>query len=246
MESSQPVREDYLPRSGFIETREGFGERLRGLVRESGKSQTELAEAAGIGQNTLSNYVQGKRVPDALALGRLAGALDVGLDAILRTGTGGRHVREPEAPYRDGLDPVVRVPIYSAHLGASELGAGGEPSDEIVSYGNVWIRWLRDQARVNPARAFIAPIYGSSMLKLFGNGDLVIGETVDEFGPDDTYALWHDDQLLVKHVRRHRDGIDLVSENTSFPPVQLRGDALDHDRLRIIGRVAGKVTGIIR
>ena len=154
-------------------------------------------------------------------------------------------VRESALPYRDDRSVTVRVPIYSAHLGASQVGGGGEPSDEIVSYGDVWVQWLRNQARVDPARAFIAPIYGSSMLKLFGNGDLVVGETVDEFGPDDTYALWHDDQLLVKHVRRHREGIDLVSENPSFPPVELRGDATGPDRLRIIGRVAGKVTGHI-
>ncbi len=142
-------------------------------------------------------------------------------------------------------EPTVRVPIYSAQLGAAVPGAGGEPTDEIVSYGDVWVEWLRDQARVNPARAFIAPIYGSSMLRLYANGDLVVGETVDELERDDTYALWHDDQLLVKHVRRQRDGLDLISENPSFPPVQLRGQDLDQDRFRVIGRIAGKVTGHI-
>ena len=193
-----------------------------------------------MGTNTLSNYVRGKRVPDAVMLDRIARACNADLGWVV-TGRATMPVRGSS----DENEPTVRIPIYAARLGASLLGMGGEPSDEIVSYGEVWLHWLRDQARVNPARAFIAPVYGASMLKLYANGDLVVGEAVDELERDDTYALWHDDQVLIKHVRRRPNGIDLVSENPSFPVQELRGDELSPERTKIIGRVAGKVTGHI-
>lgn len=142
-------------------------------------------------------------------------------------------------------EPTVRVPIYSARLGASGPGGGGEPTDEIVSYGNVWVRWLREEVRVDPTRAFIATVYGHSMLKLFADGDLVIGETVEELGRDGTYALFYDDEILVKHVRsdRQRRSVELISENPAFTPRVIEG--ADLERFHVIGRVAGKVTGHI-
>lgn len=193
-----------------------------------------------MGTNTLSNYVRGKRVPDAVMLDRIARACNADLGWVV-TGRATMPVRGSA----DENEPTVRVPIYAAPLGAARVGTGGEPSDEIVSYGDVWVEWLRGQARVNPKRAFIAPVYGASMLRLYANGDLVVGETVDELERDDTYALWHDDQLLIKHVRRRADGIDLVSENPSFPVQELRGDEVSPERTKIIGRIAGKVTGHI-
>lgn len=219
-------------------TTKSASERLKTFRSDLGTSQQDLADRLSLPQRTYAAYERG-RLPPQKVLTDLA---KMGLDLHWLI------VGEPSAglpALSDRVEPTVRVPIYAAHLGAAFLGAGGEPSDEIVSYGDVWVEWLRDQARVNPARAFIAPIYGSSMLRLYANGDLVVGETVDELERDDTYALWHDEQLLVKHVRRQRGGLDLISENPSFPPIQLRGSEIEPDRLRIIGRVAGKVTGHI-
>lgn len=148
------------------------------------------------------------------------------------------RVAEPRTDFRE---PSVRVPIYGARLGAGTTG--GEPSDEIVAYGNVWVNWLRNQARVDPGRAFIAQVLGHSMKNLFYNGDLVIGEAAEEMGNDDTYAFHWDGEVLIKHIRRYRDHMELVSENPSFGPIVVSTHELD--RFKLIGRIAGRVTGHI-
>lgn len=156
----------------------------------------------------------------------------------LVTGRSGESAREPEATH-EASAPTVRVPIYAAPLGAGSHG--GVPSDEIVAYGNLLTEWLETQARVDPRRAFLAQVLGHSMNRLFFDGDLVVGETVEEYRADGTYAVLYDDEMLVKHVRKTKSGLQLISENPAFPPIDVEGEQLD--RFRLIGRIGGRLTG---
>ncbi len=54
-------------------------EKLRQIIQASGKSQKELAAAAGITEVTLSRWVQGKREPREQEFARLAKVLGVPL-----------------------------------------------------------------------------------------------------------------------------------------------------------------------
>ena len=156
-------------------------ERLKSFRGELGASQQDLADRLSLPQRTYAAYERG-RLPPHKVLTDLA---DLGLD--LHWLIVGESSTGPPASL-ERVQPTVRVPIYAAHLGASTPGGGGEPTDEIVSYGDIWVEWLRNEARVDPARSFIATVYGSSMLKLYADRDLVIGETVEELTRDGTYA----------------------------------------------------------
>ena len=57
--------------------------RIRDLREDRDIKQSELAEATGINQQTISNYETGKTIPDAYALVRLADFFGVSIDYLL-------------------------------------------------------------------------------------------------------------------------------------------------------------------
>jgi transcriptional regulator with XRE-family HTH domain len=61
-----------------------FGENLREARRTAGLSQEELAKRAGIDRPTISVYEHGKREPNMSTLVKLARALGVPAEALVR------------------------------------------------------------------------------------------------------------------------------------------------------------------
>ncbi len=57
--------------------------RIKDLREDRDLRQTDVAEATGIDQRTLSNYETGKTNPDSFALIRLADFFDVSIDYLL-------------------------------------------------------------------------------------------------------------------------------------------------------------------
>lgn len=60
-----------------ILTRQEFGRRLYSLMLNKRYSQSELARAAGLGRDSISQYVRGRSVPSPVNLAKLADALGV-------------------------------------------------------------------------------------------------------------------------------------------------------------------------
>ena len=61
-----------------------FKWRLKRTMTMRGIGQAKLAEMSGISQKTISNYLNGKNMPDILKLNKLARALDVDVSELLR------------------------------------------------------------------------------------------------------------------------------------------------------------------
>ena len=61
-----------------------FKWRLKRTMTMRGIGQAKLAEMSGISQKTISNYLNGKNMPDILKLNKLARALDVDVAELLR------------------------------------------------------------------------------------------------------------------------------------------------------------------
>ena len=57
--------------------------RIKDLREDRDMRQSDLAEATGIDQRTISNYETGKTLPDAYALIRFANFFDVSIDYLL-------------------------------------------------------------------------------------------------------------------------------------------------------------------
>ena len=65
-------------------TKESIAARLREARESSGKTQTEIADALGTTKGLVSQYECGRREPGAVLLWRLAKALRVSVDELVR------------------------------------------------------------------------------------------------------------------------------------------------------------------
>jgi transcriptional regulator with XRE-family HTH domain len=87
-----------------------FGERLAGARREAGLTQRELASRAGVTLNSIWRYETGRRPEDYDVLARLAEAVGVAVDFLLRGGSASSRatgVAEPERTWDAALRPLL-------------------------------------------------------------------------------------------------------------------------------------------
>lgn len=64
--------------------RESFGDRLKRVCGDMGVSQHELARRAGMPQPNISLYFNGKQIPDLARIARLAAAIDIPPEELVR------------------------------------------------------------------------------------------------------------------------------------------------------------------
>ena len=61
----------------------GFGERLRGLIKNGGLTQVTFAEKIGVRQSQVSGWIQGRHGPTLATLRRIRDALGCTWDELL-------------------------------------------------------------------------------------------------------------------------------------------------------------------
>lgn len=66
-----------------VEWMDIFGDNLVDLLKEARMTQHELAEAAGLTDAAISNYINKRRMPNVKALINISEALDVSLDELM-------------------------------------------------------------------------------------------------------------------------------------------------------------------
>ena len=116
------------------------GNRLRGIRRNSGLTQSQLSRAASIGQASLSNYENGKRDLPLATVVRLSGALGITIGDLLevpaimviRDAGMGQAVRllaqSPEL-LDSIVGPVQKADAEEQDAAAQEPDAGAEEQD---------------------------------------------------------------------------------------------------------------------
>lgn len=130
----------------------------------------------------------------------------------------------------------VTLPIYSEIRASAGPGAAvpaTEQADGVVAFARPF---LRDQG-ANPDRCSIIWARGDSMQPTIPDGSiLVVDCSQTEVVNGCIYVLNVDDDLLVKRVRRRLDAtIEIVSDNSMYPPEAIRAEQLR--QLRVVGRV---------
>ena len=79
---SSPLNVSNVDLSQKVLQKQEFGRRLYGLMMEKPWTQSDLARAAGLGRDSISQYVRGKSVPTPQNLQKLAKALDIDPDVL--------------------------------------------------------------------------------------------------------------------------------------------------------------------
>lgn len=88
----------------------GFGERLAGLRKQAGLSQTALAQEIGISQRMMAYYEGPTAFPPATHLPALARVLGVSVEALLGTETTKRRAKAIDTRMQRRLQQIANLP----------------------------------------------------------------------------------------------------------------------------------------
>lgn len=81
-------------------------------------------------------------------------------------------------------------------------------------------------------------IHGDSMIPNICDGDVVIVRQQDDAEPGETViATVNGGEATCKRLRKYRDGIELVSNNPSYAPMEFSNEEILAKPVRIIGKV---------
>ncbi len=93
-----------------------LGERIKEAIKQSEFSQKDIARKLEISENSLSNYIASRRIPDALLITEFANICNLNLNWLLKgqgemfqNSTRGEYYLEVDAPHgRDALQEEIR------------------------------------------------------------------------------------------------------------------------------------------
>lgn len=99
------------PSSKQKEPKTEFGRRLKSLMLEKGWNQSDLARHADMGRDNVSGYINGKYLPNAKHLHRLAHALNVSGQTLLPS-----EEEMPVAPREEEYLEMRQIPGRSGRV----------------------------------------------------------------------------------------------------------------------------------
>ena len=174
-----------------------IGKRIATLRRERGYNQDELAEMAMLHRVTLARYETGVLEPGALALSRIADALNVSTDEILCRS----DKLPPFIPIVNNAVPVVGNIACGQPITVEENMEGYAP--------------LPDGVRAD----FALRCRGDSMEPTFMDGDLVLIRQQPEVQNGQIAAVGIEGEATLKRFYKQENGITCVAENPAYPPM---------------------------
>lgn len=195
------------------------GEKIRGLMRERGISQNQLARLAQISQSGLSSIINGASSPKENTMKAIAAALGCSVSELL-----GEEKTMPA-----NLLQLIRgaVPL----VGEIACGTPILAQENIETYIDT-----PDSVRAD----FALRCRGNSMVPTFNDGDLVLIRQQDDADDGKIAAVLIGNEATLKRIHRIPGGIMLLPENTgSFAPQIYQGE--EAASVRIIGVAVGFV-----
>lgn len=201
----------------------GFAQRAKeALIPEK---VTAFSNRIGLPHGTISKYLSasGTAGPRLDIVARMADGLGVTLDWLVY----GRG----DGPGGDGF---ARVPRYDAQLAA---GAGawneGRLKLEDVPFTKTFLK--EQLGRDTAAGLVIVSARGDSMEPTISDRAWLVVDEAETRVFDGVFAFVLAEEARVKRIRRLTDGLQLISDNESYPPELVRGS--DLKKLQIIGPV---------
>lgn len=200
-------------------------ERLRYAMALRNKKQVDLVRLTGIGKSSISTYLAGAYTPKQRNIYKLAKALNVdagwlsGDDVPMETST----IQQSAHP---DILPIVRrkVPMLGT-IAAGQPIYAEEEYDAYVVDGS------------DTPCDFALRVSGDSMEPRFLDGDIVFFRSQDDVLDGQIAAVIIDDTATLKHVYHMKSGVQLVSDNSKYPPMIF--DADNSTSVRILGLAVG-------
>jgi len=215
-----------------VELTSGVARRIAEIVKDAGGVRA-LARLADLPPSALSQYLPKDKgrvsKPSTETLAKIARTANVRLDWLLFGSQPKRDGDETRPPADEST--LIRVPRLEVRAAA---GAGAEVNlEDPIEWLAFRAEWVRRRLRVPSSSLRLVTAMGSSMRPRIEDGDLLMITTAEpKFKDGAIHVVRRDNQLLVKHIRRERDGFLLISENPANETQFVRSSEIE-----IIGRV---------
>lgn len=188
-----------------------FAERMRQTMFLKGIRQAELVDKTGIDKGSLSSYVNGRYMPNADKIAKIATALGVSVNFLLG---------KEEIPIAKFTLPQFHdVPV----LGSVAAGTPILAQEDVI--GTV----------MTDKDVFALRIKGDSMSPRIMDGDIVLVRQQDAAEDGDLVIAEIDGEATCKVLKRSHGSVMLVPFNAAFAPFVFSGQQAED--LRILGKV---------
>lgn len=190
--------------------------RIRELRKSRNIKQVELCKSLGITQGALSGWENGKYEPDISSLKKMSKIFDISIDELLGKAT-------PSNPN------VIKIPI----LGQVAAGVPIEAIEEVAGYEEL------DAQEFSPDYEYFGlKIKGDSMMPRIHKGDVVIVRKQSDIDNGDVAIVCvNGDEATCKQVKKHTNGITLISYNSVYEPMFFTNEEIESKPITILGKV---------
>ena len=191
--------------------KEEFSARMKKAMFLKGVRQSDLVIRTGIDKGSLSSYMNGRYMPNADKIAKIATALGVSVNYLL----GKEDLSNAEM-----TSPQFReIPV----IGKVAAGVPIDAQEDII--GSV----------TTDKDAFALKIKGDSMSPRIMDGDVVLVHPQDHAEDGDLIIAVIDGEATCKVLKRNAYGVTLVPFNAAYTPlVYSKAQA---EEMRILGRV---------
>lgn len=200
-----------------------FAENLKKWLQRREKSQIELANYMHVSAPTVSDWVNGKKMPRADKLQSIANWLVIDLsDLLLKESDSSGSVK-------------MKVTVTAVRIPVLGRVAAGIPI-EAISDTDEWEGITSEMA--SRGEYFGLRIKGDSMEPKISDGDIVIvRQQPNAENGDLVIAYVNGYDAVCKRLKIYQDGIALVSNNPSYPPMYFSNEEMEQTPVVIVGKV---------
>ena len=182
---------------------------MKEIMLEKGIRQTDLVQMTGIDKGALSSYMNGRYMPNAEKVAKIAKALSVSVDYLLGK----------DDPLAADPPKTHEVPV----LGKVAAGVPISAQEDII--GTIW----------TDKECFALKIKGNSMSPRIMDGDIVLVKKQESAEDGDLVIAEIDGEATCKVLKRSHGSVMLVPFNAAFAPFVYTGQ--EAEDLRILGKV---------
>ena len=186
------------------------------LLLQNNKTQQELADYLGVGQSTVSMWVNGTRTPRMDRIDAMSRYFNCQRSDIITDRNKSRASHS------------VSIPVYARVAAGLPL----EAAEDIIDREEI------PEAMAEQGPHFAVRIWGDSMEPRMKKGDVVIvrKQTTADDG-DIVIVTINGTDATCKRFKRYQDGIALISNNPSYPPMYYTAQEVEQLPVCIIGKV---------
>lgn len=184
--------------------------------------QSDLVQRTGISKGALSSYISGKYIPKQNNIYKIAKALNVNEAWLMGA----------DVPMERNLIASSKKGVVINVLGRVAAGIPIEAVEDIIDTEEI------TEEMAKTGEFFGLQIKGDSMTPGICHGDIVIVRQQNNAENGDiVIASINGTDAVCKRLRKYKNGIELISNNPSYEPMEFSNEDIEQKPVRIIGKV---------